>query len=82
MKNMFLYLLLCVAGILVPAALMFYVEGNIGVLMLGAYIFIYRPWIDKLRLEAKGIKSKRGNLWWRYPFWSYDCQKELYSREV
>lgn len=80
MKNLFLYLLLCIAGILIPVLLMCYVEGNIGVWMLGAYVFIYRPLIDKLRLEAKGMKSKRGCLWWKYPFWSHDCMKDLYSK--
>ena len=79
MKNLFLYLLLCIAGILIPVMLMRYVEGNIGVYLLVGYIFVFRPWIDKLRLEAKGVKSKKGSLWWKYPFWSLDCIKVLYS---
>ncbi|WP_302773389.1 hypothetical protein [Parabacteroides johnsonii] len=79
MKNLFLYLLLCIAGISIPVMLMRYVEGNIGVYLLVGYIFVFRPWIDKLRLEAKGVKCKKGSLWRKYPFWSLDCIKVLYS---
>lgn len=35
MKNLFLYLFLCIAGIAIPVMLMRYVEGNIGAYLFG-----------------------------------------------
>lgn len=80
MKNIFIYISLLLAGISVPAILMYLGEGNISILMLGVYVFVYKPVLDKLRLDAKGVKSEKGSLWWKYPFWSYECLEKLYSK--
>lgn len=61
MKNLFFYYL----AILVPVAIILFLYGNdqIGftsfLILVIAYLLIYRTWVDGSRLAAKGIISKK-----------------------
>lgn len=80
MKNLYVYLSLCFIGILIPVLLMRFVDGNIGVYGMGVYCLVYRPIIDKMRLNAKGVKHKNGYLLFNWSYLKGDYFGDLYSR--
>ncbi len=65
MRNLFVYYIAIFLplGIIIFLALEDYIDTTVFVVLLFAYLLLYRTWIDGSRLAAKGIISKRDR--WR-----------------
>ena len=65
MRNLFVYYIAIFLplGIIIFLALEDYIDATVFVVLLLAYLLLYRTWIDGSRLVAKGIISKQDR--WR-----------------
>lgn len=81
MANFKLYIALHFIGICIPAVLMYLpATQDLGGVLLFIYVLVYKPLLDKFRLEQKGFESKGQSIWKKYPFWSERCREVLYTR--
>lgn len=81
MTNFKLYVALHLIGISIPVVLMCFPATSVwGVILLFVYVFIYKPLLDKKRLQGKGVDSHGQSIWSKYPFWSARCRKVLYTK--
>jgi len=54
------------------------INGNLFILLLFAYLLVYRPVLDRLRLMNKGVLTREKAMRFYFPGLSYYYFKELY----
>ena len=78
LKNIFVYYLSIVAPILALIYLAREINSTVFVSCLFAYVFVYRPAVDRLRLIHKGTITRQKALRFYFPGIYHYYFKELY----
>jgi hypothetical protein len=65
-KNIFIYYFSLFAPLFLLMFLWEQIDSTVALVLLAGYVFIYRTWIDGLRLHHKGLISK--NEIWKVSF--------------